>query len=79
MTFMVSLLIDVSQAFRELDHEISPRGQGNVVSIEFNLLYRWHAAVSEPDTYWTEQRFSEFMKGADPRTVIYFSQVLYTH
>jgi hypothetical protein len=47
------------------------------VSIEFNLLYRWHATISEADTAWTEKRFSEIMKGADPRTVIYFSVAIH--
>jgi len=61
--------LDPLAASRELDHQVSPRGQGNVVSIEFNLLYRWHATVSQADTTWTEQRFTEIMKGADPRTV----------
>ncbi|KAL5504779.1 hypothetical protein ACEPAH_7442 [Sanghuangporus vaninii] len=44
---------------RESDHSVSPRGQGNVVSLEFNLLYRWHAALSERDTAWTELIFEK--------------------
>jgi linoleate 10R-lipoxygenase len=48
------------------------------VSIEFNLLYRWHATASEADTAWTEKRFSEVMGGADPRRVIYISLSLFT-
>jgi len=61
--------LDPLAASRELDHEVSPRGQGNVVSIEFNLLYRWHATVSEADAAWTERHFKEHMNGADPRTI----------
>jgi linoleate 10R-lipoxygenase len=57
---------------REIDHEVSPRGEGNVVSIEFNLLYRWHSAVSEPDVELTEKLFAESMKGVDMKTVGYF-------
>jgi linoleate 10R-lipoxygenase len=53
----------------KLDHEVSPRGQGNVVSIEFNLLYRWHAAVSEHDTKWTEDLFASKLRGFDMKTV----------
>lgn len=43
---------------RQIDHEVSPQGQGNVVSIEFNLLYRWHATISEQDAKWTEDEFA---------------------
>jgi prostaglandin-endoperoxide synthase 2 len=54
---------------RDTDHEVSPRGEGNVVSIEFNLLYRWHSAISEPDVAFTEKLFAESMKGVDMKTV----------
>ncbi|KJA17192.1 hypothetical protein HYPSUDRAFT_46645 [Hypholoma sublateritium FD-334 SS-4] len=37
---------------RAADHAFVPVGEGNVVSIEFNLLYRWHATLSEQDTKW---------------------------
>jgi len=43
---------------RELDHSISPRGQGNVVSAEFNLLYRWHATLSEENIQWYEKELA---------------------
>jgi hypothetical protein len=42
-----------------------PVGEGNVVSIEFNLLYRWHATLSEKDTAWTETKFNEIFQGKD--------------
>ncbi|KAG8709377.1 hypothetical protein FRC11_005607 [Ceratobasidium sp. 423] len=29
------------------------RGQGNHVSVEFNLLYRWHSVPSDDDEEWT--------------------------
>ncbi|ESK85272.1 heme peroxidase [Moniliophthora roreri MCA 2997] len=50
---------------RQLDHEIAPRGEGNVVSIEFNLLYRWHATLSEEDASWTEKIFRQYLGDAD--------------
>ena len=31
-----------------------PRGGGNQASCEFNLLYRFHSAISERDAQWTE-------------------------
>jgi len=64
---MISLLrfIFPCQSFRELGHELSPQGQGNVVSLEFNLLYRWHACVSQQDADWTEAEFAQLFKGKD--------------
>ena len=61
---------------RDIDHEVSPRGEGNVVSIEFNLLYRWHAAISEPDVELTEELFAKSMKGVNMKTVGYFLRLL---
>lgn len=44
----------------------TPRGTGNQVSAEFNLVYRWHSAVSERDEAWTENMYQEmFGKPAD--------------
>ncbi|KAK7681445.1 hypothetical protein QCA50_015537 [Cerrena zonata] len=34
-----------------------PRGAGNHVSVEFNLLYRWHATTAAADIAWTEDLF----------------------
>ena len=48
------------------------------MSVEFNLVYRWHATVSEPDTYWTEQLFAKAMNGADPSKVTHISRLPYT-
>ncbi|KAI0343269.1 linoleate diol synthase [Trametopsis cervina] len=40
---------------RKLDHELFERGRGNVCSVEFNCLYRWHATTSQHDENWVEQ------------------------
>lgn len=39
------------------------RGQGNHCSVEFNILYRWHATLSEEDQKWTENVFSNAFGG----------------
>ncbi len=60
---------------RESSHELSPTGQGNVVSIEFNLLYRWHATLSQPDTEWTTRSFSHAFPGKDISKVSWFYEL----
>ena len=50
---------------RELGHEWSPQGEGNVVSLEFNLLYRWHATSSVADTEWLEGLFGKLLGTQD--------------
>jgi linoleate 10R-lipoxygenase len=67
------LLISTYQVARDSDHSLTPRGEGNVVSIEFNLLYRWHACVSQQDTAWTEQVFKKLFPGKE------WDQVRKTH
>ena len=39
------------------------RGQGNVVSVEFNLLYRFHSALSSRDADWSTDLFELWMHG----------------
>ncbi|KAI1206686.1 linoleate diol synthase precursor [Annulohypoxylon truncatum] len=39
---------------------------GNQVSVEFNLLYRWHSALSKRDEKWVTDEFREVLGGADP-------------
>ncbi|KAK7740928.1 hypothetical protein SLS53_004991 [Cytospora paraplurivora] len=45
-----------------------PAGVGNVVSAEFNLLYRWHSTISPKDEKWAVANFNQIMKGKDPQT-----------
>ncbi|KAF8132277.1 heme peroxidase [Boletus edulis] len=61
--------LDPLAPFRKPDHDVSPRGQGNVVSIEFNFLYRWHAAVSEEDEKWLNELVEKLFDHQDPTTV----------
>uniref|UniRef100_A0A7G1PUP4 Dioxygenase n=1 Tax=Tricholoma matsutake TaxID=40145 RepID=A0A7G1PUP4_TRIMT len=57
--------LDPLMSMRESDHEVSPQGKGNVVSVEFNLLYRWHSTLSAQDAEWTTNTFSKLFEGRD--------------
>jgi len=43
-----------------------PSGVGNAVSVEFNLIYRWHACISERDAIWTEGFNKQVLGVPDP-------------
>ena len=45
------------------DGETIGRGQGNACSVEFNVLYRWHATTAKEDIEWTEQEFEKVFEG----------------
>ncbi|KZT61366.1 heme peroxidase [Calocera cornea HHB12733] len=55
--------LNLDQAIRDGNHEIAPVGQGNQISCEFNLLYRWHASTSAPDEKWIDDAFSGMIPG----------------
>jgi linoleate 8R-lipoxygenase/9,12-octadecadienoate 8-hydroperoxide 8R-isomerase len=38
-------------------------GTGNQVSAEFNLIYRWHSAVSKRDDEWTQGAYAKLFPG----------------
>ncbi|GBF61841.1 psi-producing oxygenase A [Trichophyton mentagrophytes] len=42
---------------------------GNQVSVEFNLIYRWHACISERDVKWSENIFRKIFPGRNPETI----------
>lgn len=46
----------------------APRGTGNQVSAEFNLVYRWHSAISQRDDEWTQQLYRKLF-GKDSHEV----------
>ncbi|KAF5328311.1 hypothetical protein D9611_014635 [Ephemerocybe angulata] len=45
------------------DHTLFERGKGNVCSVEFNCLYRWHATTSREDEKYTEGVFNHLFDG----------------
>ncbi|KAG1740940.1 heme peroxidase [Suillus lakei] len=57
------------QGFREQTHDVSQRGAGNAASLEFNMLYRWHAAISRQDEAWIERTFKGMFPGRDPSII----------
>ncbi|KAK4962199.1 hypothetical protein LTR28_004678 [Elasticomyces elasticus] len=57
------------------------RGTGNVVSVEFAVLYHWHAALSAADAKWMEdllRRTLPELGSLDDMTVEMFQQVVKT-
>ncbi|KAI1853021.1 hypothetical protein JX265_012777 [Neoarthrinium moseri] len=44
----------------------APQATGNQVSVEFNLIYRWHSAISRRDEEWTTISLRKALDGADP-------------
>ncbi|KAI0112924.1 linoleate diol synthase precursor [Daldinia grandis] len=44
----------------------APEATGNQVSVEFNLIYRWHSALSARDEKWVTDDFRKILDGADP-------------
>lgn len=45
------------------------RGVGNMVSAEFNLLYRFHPAISDRDDKWTSEFFRGIYGDKEPETI----------
>ncbi|KAH7919845.1 heme peroxidase [Leucogyrophana mollusca] len=65
----LSWRLDPLEAFRESGHDLSARGEGNAVSLEFNMLYRWHATISAHDDKWLTGLFGKIFEGKDPNTM----------
>lgn len=43
--------------------DLVSRGTGNHVSVEFNVLYRWHATTAQKDIIWTEDEMKRLFRG----------------
>ncbi|PKY04594.1 heme peroxidase [Aspergillus campestris IBT 28561] len=47
-----------------------PRGLGNQVCAEFNMIYRWHAAITDQDETWTKAFMKDSLgRDVDPSTL----------
>lgn len=51
-----------------MDHKNVSRGLGNQVTVEFNLLYRFHCAISQRDERYTEDFMKEAFEEAKSKT-----------
>ncbi|RDA92085.1 hypothetical protein CP533_3590 [Ophiocordyceps camponoti-saundersi (nom. inval.)] len=47
-------------------HDGTPHAVGNQVSVEFNLLYRFHSCISKKDERWMNEFFLKLFPGRDP-------------
>jgi len=57
--------LDPLKASRDLNHDPFPQGEGNTVSMEFNLLYRWHTTTSVYDEQWIGDEIKKLIPGKD--------------
>jgi linoleate 10R-lipoxygenase len=48
---------------KQFDSDGVPRGVGNQVSVEFNLLYRFHSCISKKDERWINNFFLKLFPG----------------
>jgi hypothetical protein len=65
-TWTLDPRVDITKANDGLE---VPRGVGNQVSAEFNLLYRFHSAISERDDKWTSDFFKGLFGGKKPEEI----------
>ncbi|KAI8996529.1 linoleate diol synthase [Trametes punicea] len=61
--------LDPFDEIRNMDHSLFERGRGNVCSVEFNCLYRWHATTSEADEKWVQQLSAQLFPGRTVESV----------
>lgn len=48
----------------------TPQGIGNQVSVEFNLIYRWHSTISDNDQRWAENFYQTIFPTEEPSTLV---------
>ena len=59
------------------DSDGLPRGIGNQVSAEFNMIYRWHCAISSQDEAWTQDFIANiFGPGVDTGKPLFDAKAL---
>lgn len=53
----------------DINHRSVSRGVGNQVTVEFNLLYRFHCAITQKDEQYTEEFMNQKMGFPDPKNI----------
>lgn len=61
---------------RNAQKNTAPTGVGNQVSVEFNLLYRWHSILSKRDAEWTAGEMRRLLGGKDPETATFHEMIM---
>jgi hypothetical protein len=72
--------LDLGKEIKSMGQRIE-RGTGNVVSVEFAVLYHWHAALSAADAQWMEDVIRTnvpHLKSIDDVTAAMFGQIVAT-
>lgn len=75
-TWSLDLGAEIKQSGKRIE-----RGTGNVVSVEFAVLYHWHAALSAADAKWMEDLLRWTLPdlgSVDDMTVEMFQKVVMT-
>ena len=70
--------LDLGAEIKEFGNRLE-RGTGNVVSVEFAVLYHWHAALSAADDQWMEYVLRAALpelKSVDDMTIDLFKKVV---
>ncbi|PWW77608.1 heme peroxidase [Tuber magnatum] len=57
------------EASKAYNPDGTPAGVGNMVSAEFNLVYRWHSCISKRDDQWTKDFYEGLFPGRDTRDI----------
>lgn len=59
-------LLDPRENFNDVfDPTGVPQGIGYQVSVEFNLIYRWHSLLSDREEAWVKEFYAEIFPGKD--------------
>lgn len=70
--------LSLGKEIKELGNRVD-RGRGNLVSVEFSVLYHWHAALSAADDDWMQGLIRDVypdVKDMDDVTVDMFQKVM---
>lgn len=58
--------LDPRPTIGKKSRDVASPGVGNAVSVEFNLVYRWHSCLSERDEAWVQHAYAKLFPGQDP-------------